>query len=74
MTTLATQRQPVSAPDDLQRYLRLLAGREPGGRLLEIRFRLRGGGMGREFIPAQSASRAAEIGRASCRERVSSPV
>ena len=61
MTALATPRAPTPAPDDLQRYLRLLAGPEPGRRLLEIRFRLRGGGMGREFVPAESCARATGI-------------
>jgi RepB DNA-primase N-terminal domain len=61
VNALATVRQPTPAPDDLQRYLRLLAGADPGGRLLEIRFRLRGGGMGREFVPAASCARAAGI-------------
>ncbi len=61
MTALATRWAPTPAPDDLQRYLRLLAGPEPGRRLMEIRFRLRGGGMGREFIPAASCARAAGI-------------
>jgi RepB DNA-primase from phage plasmid/CHC2 zinc finger len=61
MTALAVRGAPTPAPDDLQRYLRLLAGPEPDGRLLEIRFRLRGGGMGREFVPAESCARAAGI-------------
>jgi hypothetical protein len=61
MTALAAGRTPAPAPDDLRRYLRLLAGHAPGRRLLEIRFRLRGGGMGREFVPAESCARAAGI-------------
>jgi hypothetical protein len=61
MTALASRQARAPAPDDLQRYLRLLASPEPGERLLEIRFRLRGGGMGREFVPAESCARAAGI-------------
>ena len=61
MTALATSRALSPAPDGLQRYLRLLAGPDPDRRLLEIRFRLRGGGMGREFVPAESCARAAGI-------------
>jgi hypothetical protein len=61
MTAVSANTRVESASDDLQRYLRLLAGPEPAERLLEIRFRLRGGGMGREFVPAESVTRAAII-------------
>ncbi|MGH2856932.1 MAG: hypothetical protein ACRDMJ_05545, partial [Solirubrobacteraceae bacterium] len=40
----------------LDAYLRLIAGPNPGARLLEIRFALRHRGMGRVFIAAHSAT------------------
>jgi hypothetical protein len=48
-------------PDDLDRYLRVLAGPRPGSRLLEIRFALRGRQMGRVFLAAHSAAGAARF-------------
>lgn len=53
-----TNHQPAG---DLDRYLRLIAGPDPGHRLLNLRFRLRGGGMAQEFIAAQSVPLAAAI-------------
>ena len=53
---------------DLERYLELLAGTEPGGRLIEIRFRLRVG-MGQVFIGAERPHSAADVIRGLSRER-----
>lgn len=50
-----------AATSDLDRYLRVLAGDRPGARLLEIRFALRGGQMGRVFLAAHSAAGAARF-------------
>lgn len=57
-TPTPTTTQPTS---DLDQYLRLIAGPDPDGRLLNLRFRLRGGGMGQEFIPAASLPLAGAI-------------
>ncbi len=61
--TPTTDPKTAAGARDLDRYLRVIAGPEPDGRLLEIRFRLRGGGMGREFVPASSVPLAAAIVR-----------
>jgi len=45
---------------DLERYLELLAGPEPDGRLLEIRYR-RQRGMGQQFVPARELLHAAKL-------------
>jgi hypothetical protein len=60
MTTTA---QPKAATDAqaLDSYLRMLAGRTPGARLLEIRFALRYRDMGRLFIAAHSAPGASRL-------------
>jgi len=60
-TSTTTDAQGATGARDLDRYLRVLTGPEPDGRLLELRFRLRGGGMGREFVPARSIPVAAAI-------------
>jgi hypothetical protein len=49
------------AAADVDRYLRILAGQRPGARLLEIRFALRGGQMGRVFLAAHTAGGAARF-------------
>jgi hypothetical protein len=49
---------PAAARGGLDCYLRMLAGPNPGGRLLEIRFALAGGDMGRVFISARATSKA----------------
>jgi hypothetical protein len=46
----------ASAANQLDSYLRALVGRKPGARLLEIRFALRRGDMGRVFVAAHSAT------------------
>jgi hypothetical protein len=60
-TSITTDSHHEAAARDLDRYLRVLAGPDPGARLLEVRFRLRGGGMGREFVPASGVPLAAAI-------------
>jgi hypothetical protein len=52
---------PAAARGALDCYLRMLAGPDPGGRLLEIRFALAGGTMGRVFICARATSKAATL-------------
>jgi hypothetical protein len=52
---------PISPAAELDAYLRVIAGREPGARLLEIRFALRHRDMGRVFVGAQSAPGAARF-------------
>ena len=59
MTALTTHSETPGKAHELNRYLRALAGPRPGARLLEIRFRVRGGGMGRVFVGAHSAPGAA---------------
>jgi hypothetical protein len=55
---MAVARPPKvpAAGRQLERYLRTLAGAKPGARLLEIRFGLRRGEMGRVFLAAHSAA------------------
>ncbi len=48
------------APEDLARYLRVLAGTDPTGRLIEIRSALAGGGMRQTFTPATQPQLAAD--------------
>jgi hypothetical protein len=60
MTATASHHMSA-ATSDLDRYLRVLAGDRPGARLLEIRFALRGGQMGRVFLAAHSAAGAARF-------------
>jgi hypothetical protein len=60
MTATAPPKQAV-AVEALDRYLRLLAGPAPSARLLEIRFALRRGDMGRLFIAAHSAPGAGRL-------------
>jgi hypothetical protein len=60
MTATASHHMSA-ATGDLDRYLRVLAGDRPGARLLEIRFALRGGQMGRVFLAAHSATGAARF-------------
>jgi len=60
-TSTTTNIYGATGARDLDRYLRVLTGPEPDGRLLELRFRLRGGGMGREFVSARSIPVAAAI-------------
>jgi CHC2 zinc finger/RepB DNA-primase from phage plasmid len=50
----------TSHPSDLDRYLRMLAGATPGGRLIEIRSQTKQGGMRQTFIPAVLPDRAAQ--------------
>jgi hypothetical protein len=52
---------PISPVAELDAYLRVIAGREPGARLLEIRFALRHRDMGRVFVGAHSAPGAARF-------------
>ncbi len=49
---------------DTERYLRVLAGPSPNGRLLEIRCARPGGHMGQHFLPAQHPDPAARLIRA----------
>jgi RepB DNA-primase from phage plasmid/CHC2 zinc finger len=49
------------AASDLHRYLRVLAGRHPAGRWLEVRYGIRGGAMGRRFIPVSCTADAARL-------------
>jgi hypothetical protein len=51
----------AASAEALDSYLRVLAGPEPGARLLEIRFALRHRDMGRLFIAAHSAPGAARL-------------
>jgi hypothetical protein len=52
---------PVTSGQALDSYLRILAGPEPGARLLEIRFALRHRDMGRLFVAAHSAPGASRL-------------
>jgi hypothetical protein len=58
---MSAPRHTAQARDELERYLAALAGREPTGGLLELRFR-RGPGrpMRQRFYPAARARRLAE--------------
>ena len=58
-----TRTAPVKSREraSARRYLRVLAGPAPGARLLEIRFALRHGDMGRLFIAAHSAPGASRL-------------
>ena len=58
---MSAPRHTAQARDELERYLAALAGREPTGGLLELRFR-RGPGrpMRQRFYPAERVRRAAE--------------
>ena len=60
MTTTAPPK-PASSSQALDSYLRILAGPEPGARLLEIRFALRHRDMGRLFVAAHSAPGASRL-------------
>ena len=60
MTTTAPPK-PATSSQALDSYLRMLAGPEPGARLLEIRFALRHRDMGRLFIAAHSAPGASRL-------------
>ena len=60
MTTTAPSR-PAADAQALDAYLRMLAGPAPGARLLEIRFALRHGDMGRLFVAAHSAPGAGRL-------------
>ena len=60
MTTTAPPK-PVTSSQALDSYLRILAGPEPGARLLEIRFALRHRDMGRLFVAAHSAPGASRL-------------
>lgn len=51
----------ISPAAELDAYLRMIAGRAPGVRLLEIRFALRHRDMGRVFIAAHSAAGASRF-------------
>jgi hypothetical protein len=55
MRTTAT---PPATVGQLRAYLQLLAGAEPAGRLLEIRYTVAPGEMSRRFIPADHPGRA----------------
>jgi len=58
----ATTTRAARSQSELDRYLQTLAGANPAGRLVEIRFaRGSGGGMGRTFIPARSPGQAAGL-------------
>jgi hypothetical protein len=59
--TTATVSSASTAASDLDSYLQLIAGPNPGARLLEIRFALRYRDMGRVFIAAHSAVGAARF-------------
>jgi len=59
--TATTRPSAIGSRRDIERYLGVLAGSDPGGRLLEVRFARRGGAMGRTFIPARSLGRAAGL-------------
>lgn len=59
MTSTAPARSASAQALDV--YLRVLAGPAPGARLLEIRFALRHGDMGRLFIAAHSAPGASRL-------------
>jgi RepB DNA-primase from phage plasmid/CHC2 zinc finger len=54
--TTATGSPASVATSELDSYLRALAGPKPGARLLEIRFALRRGDLGRVFVAAHSAA------------------
>lgn len=54
-----TRVRAISPAAELDAYLRTIAGRSPGTRLLEIRFALRHRDMGRVFVAAHSAPGAA---------------
>lgn len=60
MTTTAPVR-PAADTQPLERYLQVLAGPAPSGRLLEIRFPLGDRGMGRLFIAAHRRPGAARL-------------
>ena len=60
MTTTAPPK-PATSSQALDSYLRILAGPEPGARLLEIRFALRHRDMGRLFVAAHSAPGASRL-------------
>ncbi|MDQ2761319.1 MAG: CHC2 zinc finger domain-containing protein [Actinomycetota bacterium] len=49
---------------ELERYLRVLAGSHPAGRLLEVRYALGAGQMRQRFVPAEHPDRAAGLIRA----------
>jgi len=59
--TTTTQLTAATDAQGLDAYLRMLAGRAPGARLLEIRFALRYRDMGRLFIAAHSAPGASRL-------------
>jgi hypothetical protein len=59
--TTATRSSASKAGNDLDSYLRTVAGPRPGARLLEIRFALRHRDMGRVFLAAHSAACAARF-------------
>jgi single-strand DNA-binding protein len=52
---------PAAARGALDCYLQMLAGPDPGGRVLEIRFALADGTMGRVFMSARATSKAATL-------------
>ena len=56
-----TSVRAISPAAELDAYLRTIAGRSPGTRLLEIRFALRHRDMGRVFLAAHSAPGAARF-------------
>ncbi len=62
MTPLEERRRSRSRPDSATvQYLALLAGERADSRLIEIRFALADGRMGRTFISARAIGRAAEL-------------
>lgn len=61
MTATAPPKLLASSSQALDGYLRILAGPQPGARLLEIRFALRHRDMGRLFVAAHSAPGASRL-------------